>query len=256
MSPKAGQAVYLKTSKQSEKISFAWVNRVVPVVVICLSILLVRNLMNDPDVLPVNKIRVHGTFVNVDEAMLHRAIDGVVAGGYFNVDVEKVKSVVESLPWVSHASVRRVWPDTLSVQVIEQKPVAISAENGLINIKGESFHPKKKVNIEGLPVFKGKVELNAMMIETYHLINTSLTGIEQKIVYLEVDDRHAINFTMENGLTVVLGKDETDTRLNRFISIYKKLIANRLSDIAAIDLRYTNGLAIRWKNNMNIHKKV
>lgn len=256
MSPMAGkgQAVYLKSSQPAQKFSFAWVNWVLPLSLVLLAIVFVKNVMNDPQVLPVNKIRVTGAFVHIDEVMLHRAIDGVVAGGYFNVDVDKVKNVVETLPWVSKASVRRVWPDTLSVHVTEQKPLAVSEGRGLINAKGESFNPRKMIETAGLPVFKGKSDLNLLMIEKYASINSSLAKIGLSVNRLEMDPRQAVSLKLNNGLRLVLGKNDIETRLNRFVKIYRKLVSTRVNDIAAIDLRYTNGLAISWKIETNIQK--
>lgn len=163
MSPANRQAAYLK-KKELPSISYGWMNWALPLVLGCAVLFFTEDYLSNPSTLPVNKIRVHGAFVNVDEAMLHRAVSGIVAGGYFNVDVERVREVVEHLPWVSEASVRRVWPDTLSVSVVEQKPVAISKEVGLINAQGDVFKPLNKVLPKSLPVFDGNAKLNKLML--------------------------------------------------------------------------------------------
>ena len=41
------------------------------------------------------------------------------------VDLEAVRQRVEALPWVRQASVRRVLPDTLVVDIIERRPLAL-----------------------------------------------------------------------------------------------------------------------------------
>ena len=41
------------------------------------------------------------------------------------VDVDEARARLESLPWVKSASVRRVWPNRISVQVVERRPVAL-----------------------------------------------------------------------------------------------------------------------------------
>ena len=253
MSPATRQAAYLKR-KELPSISYRWVNWLLPLVVGCAVIFFAEEHLSNPATLPVNKIRVHGAFVNVDEAMLHRAVTGVVAGGYFNVDVERVREEVEQLAWVSEASVRRVWPDTLSVSVVEQQPVAISKEAGLINSNGDVFKPLKKVIPNSLPVFEGSKSLNKLMLSKYYEMNTLLASIERKITYLKVDDRHAIEFELDNGLKVVLGRGDSIHRLERLLRIYTKILASRVSDIEVIDLRYTNGMAIGWKKKSKNNK--
>ena len=254
MSPAARQAAYLK-KKEVSSVSYKWIGWVLPVIAVCVIIFYTENHLSSPSTLPVKKIRVHGAFKNVDEAMLHQAISGVVAGGYFNVDVSNVRKIVEKLPWVSEASVRRVWPDTLSVSVVEQKPVAIAKSVGLINKDGDVFKP---INIKlpsNLPVFEGETKLNKLMLAKYHELNPLLKNIKQKITYLKLDARHALELELENGLKIVLGRGKTIHRLERFMRIYNKVLVSRLNDIETIDLRYTNGMAIGWKNEIKIKIK-
>ena len=170
--------------------------------------------------------------------------------GNINIDVERVREVVEQLPWVHKASVRRVWPDTLSVSVVEQKPVAISKSVGLINQKGEVFKPLNQTLPETLPVFEGSTDVNKIMLQKYYQMNGMLSVINRKITYLKFDARHAVELKLDNGLKVVLGRDNTAIRLKRLTQIYNKVLLTRINDIELVDLRYTNGMAIGWKKNI------
>lgn len=249
MSPIARQAAYLE-KKELPSISYRYISWLLPLIIGCAVLFWIENHLSNPKTLPVNKIRVHGAFVNVDEAMLHLAINDVVAGGYFNVDVERVREVVEQLPWVDKASVRRVWPDTLSVSVVEQKPVAVSKLGGLINSNGEVFKPLSKTVLKSLPVFDGDSSLNKMMLSKYYEMNNLLLTIDRKISYFKIDARHAVELKLDNGLNVVLGRDDSSNRLKRLIRIYHKVLVGRINDISIIDLRYTNGMAIGWKKKL------
>ena len=53
---------------------------------------------------------------------------------------------------------------------------------------------------------------------------------------------------MNNGLLLSLGRSDTYPRMQRFVKTYTQTIAPRLADIERIDLRYTNGFAIRWRD--------
>lgn len=255
MSPIARQAAYLK-KKSAPSASYKWMNWALPLIVGCAVLFFTQDHLNNPETLPVNKIRVHGEFINVDEAMLYKAVANTVAGGYFNVDVERVRTVVEKLAWVSEASVRRVWPDTLSVSILEQKPIATSKSLGLINAKGEVFNPERKIKSTSLPVFDGSANLNKLMISKYNEMNELLTVINRKVVYLKLDARHALELRLDNDLKIVLGRGDTTKRLERFILIYHKVLAKRALDIDAIDLRYTNGMAISWKKDIKNNKGI
>lgn len=255
MSVRAKQAAYLNKKEQVER-SYRWVSPVVFVVMLGAILFWTNNYLNNPTTLPVNKIRVHGAFVNVDEAMLYKAIGNVVAGGYFNVDVERVREVVEKLPWVDEASVRRVWPDTLSVSVSEQKAIAISKGNGLINAKGDVFKPLTDNKIHSLPVFDANVKYNKYMLENISKMNAKLKKIERSISYYKIDARQATTLTLDNGLVIKLGRDASFKRLERFLSIYNKTLKEYVNKIDVVDLRYTNGMAIAWKKNLKNNKAI
>ena len=75
----------------------------------------VSSVLKDPLTLPIEKITVQSTFVHVDEKMLQGAVAGIKGTGYFNINVAQVQQVIEQLPWVKQAAVRRVWPATLAI---------------------------------------------------------------------------------------------------------------------------------------------
>jgi cell division protein FtsQ len=48
-------------------------------------------------------------------------------------------------------------------------------------------------------------------------------------------------------LRLLLGKGINNERLERFISVYPKLLGEKIAQVDSVDLRYTNGFAVRWK---------
>jgi cell division protein FtsQ len=57
-----------------------------------------------------------------------------------SVDLEAARKRIQALPWVRHASVRRVLPDTVVVEIIERRPLALwqhEKKFALIDEEGE-----------------------------------------------------------------------------------------------------------------------
>ena len=241
-----GQAVYLHKQPSPVEVK-RWLNWVVPAVLFLGLLIWAAKHLSDPATLPINKIRVHGTFVNLNENMLHQAIDNIVAGGYFNVNVTEVRQVIEELPWVNQATVRRVWPNTLSVTVIEQKAVARWAAGGLLNEQGDLFQPTEAKYVAGLPMFNGPAQLNKIMLKKFEQINALVVPLQSEITHFTMDARHAITLQLANEIEVVLGRENVLERLQRLTKIYPGALAKRSVEIKSIDLRYTNGMAVRWK---------
>ena len=56
-----------------------------------------------------------------------------VPANIFSADLDDIRERVEGLRWVRYATVQRVFPDTISIKVIEREPV------GLARIRGEIY---------------------------------------------------------------------------------------------------------------------
>ena len=63
---------------------------------------------------------------------------------FFGVDLEAAQRRTESLPWVDRAVVRRLWPNRIVVQLVENQPYALWQNEGqfsLVNAAGEIIAP-------------------------------------------------------------------------------------------------------------------
>jgi cell division protein FtsQ len=45
----------------------------------------------------------------------------------------------------------------------------------------------------------------------------------------------------------LLGRDNLIPKMRRFIAIYDKTLKDQITNIARVDLRYANGLAVGWR---------
>lgn len=57
---------------------------------------------------------------------------------------------------------------------------------------------------------------------------------------------------LENGIAIELGNADILMRLSDFVSIYPKIIGDNAKDVDSIDLRYSNGVAVKWKTPIKI----
>jgi len=205
--------------------------------------------LQKPDTLPIQKIHAVGTFNKVDEAMLRGVVAKTLDGGYFAVNVIEVKLAVENLPWVHSASVSRIWPDTLSISVVEEQAIAVWAKGGLVNNQGVMFLPQPTSYPAALPIFDGPIGMQRNMTEFYLHAKQLVEALGVSILRLQFDSRGAIKIKLSNQIEVILGREKTQSRLERFVRVYKKILAKKATEIASIDMRYSNGLAVGWRDS-------
>lgn len=179
-----------------------------------------------------------------------------VQGNFFTVRLEDIKHAFESMPWVRHASVRRVWPNGLAVSIEEQKPFGIWGsrdDHKLINTHGEVFSGNATDVDEGLVLiqFTGPDDSNKEVMRLYQKASRWFSPWNVEVSSLNLSDRYSWNITLSNGMRIEFGRDEeaqgkalTEERVARLIQYWPKVQERWQSRIDGIDLRYGNGFAV------------
>lgn len=204
---------------------------------------------HDTTLLPVKTVRVSGRLEYIDAEQLRRAVAAATHGNLISVDVDAIRDAVKALPWVYSVSVHRVWPDTLALAVVEQQAVAAWSHGGYVNAAGEVFDAGLRHVSAALPVFDGPADTAAVMTRTYYDTGAALAGTGLHIARLGLSDRRAWRVTLDNGIELEVGRRDRLSRLSRFARVYRATLSTMAKDIRQVDLRYTNGFAVRWKDH-------
>lgn len=199
-----------------------------------------------PDTLPIKQVRIEGEFRQLSQAELQAIVSKHLRGGFFSVDMVAVRDAVRAEPWVRDVWVQRVWPDALQVSVREQVAVARWGETGLIGSDGDYFQPTTAGLPAHLPLLIGPEGSQELMAAKLELAQDMLAPLGLQLERLEVSERRAWSFTTETGLEVILGRDDFEQRLQRFVDLVPRSLGDRLGEAAYVDMRYTNGFAVRF----------
>jgi len=234
------------TSKFKGAVGFLWRPGLLSgLTLIVIGIFAYKNI-NLNNVLPIQSIKIEGEFAFLDKKQLQIKAIPVVKGGFFNVSLDSVRDALIELPWVEDVSVRRQWPNMLLVRVIEQKPVVLWGDNAVISAKGKMFIPEQKPELN-LPHLSGPQGQHKFMLQELARMQAWLLDTGLYIKNIELNARRSWILTMTSGMELRLGRKQMHERLNRFVSVYKETLEAQKKQIKYIDMRYTNGLAVAWK---------
>ena len=195
---------------------------------------------------PIKNVQVYGVS-RVDKDEMEALVKPLVNRGFFTVNVEYVRDRLLQMPWVANTSVRRDWPDRLEIIVVEKSPVARWNEKSLLSETGELFSPKEETYPAGLVTFTGPEGKQIVMLEYYNEINRLLMPLHARIASLELTPYLTWKVKLDNGIALQVGNKDVLTRLGQFVKVYPKIIGDRWADVDYVDLRYPNGVAVRWK---------
>lgn len=201
----------------------------------------------DPRLLPIRVIEVHGELHHHSSQLLQRTISDRLRGGILTADLGALKAAAEQLPWVGRASLRRVWPDRLQVQIEEHRPIARWNADGLVTAEGVVFHPDSSSIPPGLPLLEGDDKRAPEVARRYLEWRERLALVAHLIDTLAVDARGDWRLRLVNGIDLRLGTGPVEERLARFIETLQQIEA--AGRPLMVDMRYSNGFAVKWAPN-------
>lgn len=199
--------------------------------------------LQDEQRLPVQNIVLNGQIRMLDTERLERQIREQHSGSFFAIDVNEVHRLVENDPWVYSASIRKRWPSSLYVHVVEEQAVARWNDDLLLNKYGDSFDGQ--LDSTALPFLFGPGGSEKTALIGYQHMRALLRASGERIYQLVLSERFAWTLQLTNGITLNLGRQEYIKRLQRFIDVYP-LLKEEKKAINYVDLRYDTGLAVGW----------
>jgi len=207
-----------------------------------------------------HSIEVKTPVAHVTEAQIRLVAERQVRGTFFTVDLEHVRNSLEKLPWVREARVERRWPDTLVVSLTEHVPFARWNDDALVSETGEVFGAAVSTR---LPRLVGPEGSSAEVVAAYRRYQAALAPLGMTIDELRLTPRRAWRIRLDTGMQLALGRAQTDARLARFVNLYPRLFPQPAKDRQAaagtptplmVDLRYSDGFALRMPNGVNPFK--
>lgn len=186
----------------------------------------------------------------VSPAQLRSAVAREVHGNFFAVDLDAVRSIFESVPWVRRAGVRRVWPDGLEVSIEEHRALALWGDGRIVNTFGELFVANlAEAEEDGpLPQFAGPDGTVRRVARRYAELREAVAALDLQPESVSLSARHAWTLRLDDGTTLLLGRDQgipVERRIARWVETWPIVVATLERRAEVVDLRYPNGFAIR-----------
>ncbi len=232
----------------------------------------------------VRTVKVRGELAPPEAAQIRRRVGQMLDGRLLTVDVSELREQLLALSWPQAVSVRKIWPDTLLVRVARRTVVARWGEAGYLTPVGEIIDtPNVPANLpvldcslsgprEALAMYARLGELAASAgLQVAHLFENEIgewrvrvapprpwsAGAPTTVVHQDATrtaiEAAAVWPEAQGGPTLVLGADDLEGRMARFLIAWMRYLGGRREQIDTIDLRYGRGLAVRWRTAVSQH---
>ena len=199
---------------------------------------------------PVDKVIIANALEKVDEERLRKLLAEHMNVGFFVLDVTKIKVALESDAWVERATVKRIWPDTLSVAITEEVAIARWGKGSFLNQYGSTFTPVEQELALGLPMLNGPEKSQHRVMEQYQSLSQMLSASGLRISELNLSERGSWDLKLDNNIAVTIGRGEVLERMQRLINLYDRYLIGQVDQIEALDLRYNNGVSVKKRADL------
>lgn len=203
--------------------------------------------LSQPGRLPLRVVEVGGELNRLRPEEIQETVVDAIDGGFFSCDMHKLRLAVLAMPWVADVSIRRIWPDRLSMVVSEQVPLARWGADALVSVDASVFRPQSLADFDGLVRLSGPQGSQQRVVAFFQAAVTAALSRELLVREIELDERRHWWLRFDGGLTVSLGRENVDRRLAQFFRVYPRLAEHSTRQPERIDMRYEHGFAVRWK---------
>lgn len=199
----------------------------------------------------VSFVGVEGATRHIDKPAVEQELWQQIDRSLLSVDLQRLHESLVSQPWVNEASVKRSWPPAIEVQLSEEVPVARWGNKGLLNHQGDIFWPELKDEYRSLPRLSGPSHETVRIMQQFHDLSQLFSRSGVRLEGLVLEARGAWNIELDNGIHIIAGREDLMPRLRRFMDVYVSQLAARADEVEEVDIRYTNGVAVRWKTDLD-----
>ncbi len=217
-----------------------------------------------PQRFPTRHVDVEGSLQNTHESQITDAIIAAVRdANILQVDLAQVARATQQNPWVETAQIKRRWPDTLVVYINERVLRSRWNESMWLDQNGIAVEIPGFVD-HALPHLKGPAGREQEVLVQYQRWVQLLRDAGLKLIELENTKRDSWNLVAEfaqapaagegpadpfqtGRFEIKFGIDNLQQKMDRFLKLYGNSLAMAAQDLLIVDLRYPDGVAIRWR---------
>ena len=243
-------------------------------VLVALAALFVADRLYNPAQFRIEAIEVHGRLNQSGGGgeQIKAVVAQSLSGNYFSLSLPGIEARVEALPWVFSASVRRQWPATLVVEVVEVQPVAKWGRHHWLHFTGalvarEAGSDAVPVT-QDLPQLSGPEHQQKTVWEAFRRWSGMFAAHGLRLDELRLDARELWHLRLTLGalalprtvpsatsaqksppapVALIVPRENAEARITQFIGALQHPLMAEFSAMRTIDLRHPNGFAVGWK---------
>jgi len=161
------------------------------------------------------------------------------------LDVDETRDRLKANPWIADATVLKLYPGELQIEIKEREPFALWQQDGQVSViaaDGTVLEPYRNPRLRRLPLIVGRGA--DMQAKDFLALLERFPDIRQQVRASILVGQRRWNLRLMNGLDVRLPEERVVSALERLMALDRdaKLLTR---DIVAVDLRLPDRVTVR-----------
>lgn len=184
------------------------------------------------------------------QAQLQQTLGVKADNNLLQADLAVYQQKAQELTWVAQTDIRRDWQKGIVVTATPRQAVAKFGSEKLVDATGQVFSPMDtgELTSQHWKQLQGDSQNAPLIMQQTEQVTQWFTPLGLKVEEVILTPRMTWLFRFDNGLRVLVDKDNTSEKLYQLSILLGHQLKPKLADIQTVDLRYKNGMTLTWKN--------
>tara|TARA_A100001011_G_scaffold229121_1_gene237259 strand:- start:738 stop:1496 length:759 start_codon:yes stop_codon:yes gene_type:complete len=175
-------------------------------------------------------------------------------GTALTTDLGPIYKSVLSHPWIKEATVRRIWPNKILVNLVEHNIIGVWSDGRFVTqagkllqfdkLQSESINKEKNCFLLKLD---GPNETVTAVLDRARMISKKASKVGLQTTGVQLTSQYDWRVFFSNGMKMELGGENLETplekRLDNFFNSIEWVRKKIKNDLISVDLRYAHGFA-------------
>ena len=207
---------------------------------------------------PIAKFQVVGKTDFISEQEVEQLLQQWKNSSILLANIHGIKQKLLEHPWVKQVAIKRNWPDVLQVTIVEVLPIALWKPSIAIDCRVEYFRCQLltekgnyAIHRKSNPIDYTMSKIIARAENKEHIKNKYLYSVKYlqplnlNVVSLQLSRDNEWELIVGNQIAVLVGSRDFENRIQRLAQVWDAKLQSVQNSLQRIDLRYSNGLAVR-----------
>ena len=189
---------------------------------------------------PIEEIEIISSDKKYNEKNLSKYIDSIYGNDLLLTNIDMIQKNIISDEWISDAEVIKSFPSKLSIRIIQHEPLAIY-NNQIMSKSGILI--RSSSNLDNLPVIIDKEKKPTI---AYDILSSTLVNLKKiDLVVKKIEIYHSLIKIYTSSMILISDKTNFKKNIQRLVPSFSDLKNTYGKKITSIDMRYSNGFAIK-----------